>query len=179
MLGFILPGLRDLRTTLVSGVMWVLGIYLIAGNEVIGSPEKVHLTPRAQQIVDFAGHGGILAAFTVVCVLVGQMTSGIVESLFFEITVRNMRRRIRLGVDLPEPRDLLGLFRPASRKSMRRLRDHVDELTELDETERKEVLALSLDEILYISPRLLAANPGLYSEFDRVRGEAEFRDGII
>lgn len=78
MLAALLPGLREVRTALVSGYLW-LGtvILLVAAHSpsVLRPPYPV--SPGLRRIGELMGQGGVLAAFSIASLLCGQAAIGL------------------------------------------------------------------------------------------------------
>jgi len=186
-LASLLPGFREVRSALVAGYMWFCAAWLLwppAGPQLLERP--------AIELLDLFGTGGRLVAISVLCLLVGEVTSALVHGLFFQLSARYLRRLTpaNFGDRLS---GLLSPFRPVSRRGMNRVRgrvrreylQHQEETTSessprtVDEHEVDRLALAALHEVLFMSPRLIVAKPELYAEFSRVRGECVFRDAIL
>jgi hypothetical protein len=179
MIGYLLPGLRDLRSALTSGFMWVAAGYLLAAAAVPGSePVRITVSPDVQRLFALIGTGGALVVLTMACLIVGECATACVDRLWFRFSRGNLERRLKISVSQPEPRDLLSLFKPMSPRSMRRLEARISRDAAVAMTLKKACIDDSFRGILYISPRLLTVNFETYTEFDRVIGEGRFRDAV-
>jgi hypothetical protein len=179
MIGYLLPGFRDLRSALTSGFMWVAAEYLLVAASMPGSePVRITVSPDVQRLFAFIGTGGRLVTLTMACLIVGECATACVDRLWFRFSRRNLERRLKIGISLPEPRDLLSLFKPMTPRSMRRLEARISRDTAVAMTLKRACIDDSFREIFYISPRLLTFNFETYTEFDRVIGEGRFRDAV-
>ena len=190
MLASLLPGFRDVRSALVAGYLWFCAGWLLIGH--YHPPSASLLGKPAQDLLELFGTGGKLAAISVLCLLIGEVTGTVVQSVFFQLSVAYLRRLTPELLD-PRPRGPLTVFRPLSSRALSRVRDRIrlehrrhQDSTTSDATPRgddqHEVDRRTLDavrEVLYMSPRLIVAKPELYAEFSRVKGESEFRDAIL
>ena len=191
MLASLLPGYRDVRSALVAGYMWVIAAWLLvsyflppgAQADVVGKP--------ILQVLSVAGSAGSLVALSVLCLLIGEFTGSSTQALFFYLSKRYLEeltpQTAHDGLSGP-----IRVFRPMSARARRRVYNTTvkrvqKERAAANSAEPESVARLSpedvalaaLGEVLFLSPRLIVAKPELYSEFDRVRAESEFRDAIL
>ena len=190
MLASLLPGFRDVRSALVAGYMWFCAGWLLIGH--YRPPPAGLLGKPALELLELFGTGGKLAAISVLCLLIGEVTGTLVKSAFFGLSYTYLRRVTEDDLDRL-PGGPLGLFRPVSGRTLDRIRSRVrqhhhqrEEAAASDATprgiDRHEVDRIALDavrEVLHMSPRLIVAKPELYAEFTRIKGESEFRDAIL
>jgi len=185
-LASLLPGFREVRSALVAGYMWFCAGWLLIGH--YSPPPGGLLGKPALELLDLFGTGGRLAAISVLCLLIGEVTGSLVQGLFFQLSTAQVRR-----LDPANPRGSVGVFRPMSNRSITRIRGrilqdyrrHQEETTSeasprtVDQHEVDRLASAALNEILFMSPRLIVAKPELYAEFSRIKGESEFRDAIL
>ncbi len=75
MLGMVLPGVRHVRTPLVTGALYLLVLWMVLG------PTRLHLRTdkgseaerRLAAAADLAGHAGVLAALGLIALLIGSL----------------------------------------------------------------------------------------------------------
>lgn len=190
MLASLLPGFRDVRSALVAGYLWFCAGWLLIGH--YHPPSASLLGKPALELLELFGTGGRLAAISVLCLLIGEVTGTLVQSVFFQLSLAYLRQLTPEGLDR-WPRGPLLVFRPLSTRALVRVRDRIrldyrrrQESTTSDATprgeDRHEIDRLALaavHEVLFMSPRLIVAKPELYAEFSRIKGESEFRDAIF
>ncbi|SFW60368.1 hypothetical protein [Amycolatopsis australiensis] len=190
MLAALLPGFRDVRSALVAGYMWFCAGWLLVGH--YHPPPAGLLGKPALELLELFGTGGRLAAISVLCLLIGEVTGTLAQSVCFRLSVAYLRR---LAPDdlVRRPGGPLSVFRPLSTRALVRVRDRIrldyrrhQDSTTSDATprgdDRHEVDRLTLEtvhEVLFMSPRLIVAKPELYAEFSRIKGESEFRDALF
>ena len=193
MLASLLPGFRDVRSALVSGYMWVAAAWLIGAHiwPHLLTQDKLFGEPVIK-LLTILGSAGSLAALSLLCLIVGEFTSGSVQTLFFRFSKVYVQRLT------PEnfynaPRGWLRLFRPMSFQSMNRVyvrmqRAHAERMADSiadspsadnPSAPAEQVAIQALREVLYLSPRVIVAKPELYAEYDRVKAESTFRDAIL
>jgi len=113
-LAALLPGFRDVRSALVAGYMWFCAGWLLVGH--YHPPPADLLGKPARELLELFGTGGRLAAISVLCLLVGEVTGTLVQSVFFQISVAYLRRLTPDSVDR-WPGGPLSVFRPLSTRS--------------------------------------------------------------
>ena len=122
MLASLLPGFRDVRSALVAGYMWFCAGWLLIGHY---HPPSADLPGKpAQELLELFGTGGRLAAISVLCLLIGEVTGTLVQSAFFQLSVAYLRKVT------PEnlgrwPRGPLAAFRPLSTRALMRVRGRI------------------------------------------------------
>jgi hypothetical protein len=189
-LASLLPGFRDVRSALVAGYMWFCAGWLLIGH--YHPPAAGLLGKPALELLELFGTGGRLAAITVLCLLIGEVTGSVVRGLFGRLSFIYLRRLSPQDLDRL-PRGPLGAFRPVSTRAVARVRGRIrldyrqrQEDTTSDASphgiDQYEIDRLTIDalrEILHVSPRLIVAKPELYAEFSRMKAESGFRDSIL
>ncbi|GLY35608.1 hypothetical protein Amsp01_016320 [Amycolatopsis sp. NBRC 101858] len=190
MLASLLPGFRDVRSALVAGYMWFCAGWLLIGH--YRPPSAGLLAKPAVELLELFGTGGRLAAISVLCLLIGEVTGTLVQSAFFRLSLAYLRKLTSENL-AHRPRGLLSAFRPLSGRAIGRVRGRIrHELRQRQESTTSEATPRGVDqhdvdrvtigaltEVLYMSPRLIVAKPELYAEFSRIKGESEFRDAIL
>ena len=75
MLASLLPGLRDLRTPLAAGYLWMVGLWLLLHNKVPMSVAEAPAGPikSLYEIGSLLGQAVILAALSFIAYLLGSM----------------------------------------------------------------------------------------------------------
>jgi hypothetical protein len=170
--------------------MWFCAGWLLGDHFWTGPPGGLLKAP-AVQLLDLFGTGGKLAAISVLCLLLGELTSALVDAVFFSLSHRFLKRITPETLDQMASRPWI--FRPMSGRSMRRVRTrirqeyqrHQEETTSdnsprtIDEHEVDRLAIEALREVLFMSPRMIVAKPELYAEFSRIKAESQFRDAIL
>jgi hypothetical protein len=172
-LGILLPGVREIRASLVAGTLLLASAYLLLFDSADSVFAHDSVSPGLRSIYDLFGRTGLLVAGGVGAYLVGTVLS------------RLMNRRVRLWqVDLvprivassylsaPTKPRLLAVRAPFSRPSLAR----IVRLCQARGVPAGTVLG---EIVLSGGKRLLAANRDLYSDYDRLQSEAEFRLAIV
>ncbi|MEU0792229.1 hypothetical protein ABZ342_19355 [Amycolatopsis sp. NPDC005961] len=113
MLASLLPGFRDVRSALVAGYMWFCAGWLLIGH--YHPPQAGLLGKPALDLLELFGTGGRLAAISVLCLLIGEVTGTLVQSVFFQLSVAYLRRLTPERLD-PRPRGPLTVFLDAVRE---------------------------------------------------------------
>jgi hypothetical protein len=162
----VLPGLREIRAPLVAGYLWLLFIYLAVylppRDEITGIAE------RAVELGEAMTPVGIAVVLSFAAYLLGSFTQWVIGGAAGVVF-----RAISPGgrpVGLTDRGDAL-------------LDDLVSEqvadgtVTSVEEAER--LAAGIVDELDLLRTRLLSTDPALYSEVDRVNGEADLRLAVI
>ena len=137
MLAALLPGLREVRTALVSGYLW-LGtvILLVAANSPSALRPPYPVSPGLQRIGELMGQGGMLAAFSIASLLCGQAVVGLTSRGINTLNLRYVERTpleelLDLEADAgkmdPMTRDL---FRPFTSRAIWRVIAYVKTHTE-------------------------------------------------
>ncbi|MGK3200715.1 hypothetical protein [Amycolatopsis sp. MEPSY49] len=80
MLASLLPGFRDVRSALVAGYMWFCAGWLLIGH--YHPPSAGLLARPALELLELFGTGGRLAAISVLCLLIGEVTGSFVAVVF-------------------------------------------------------------------------------------------------
>jgi len=195
MLTALLPGFRDIRSALVAGYMWVSAAWLIGGHfwpQLLESDQFI--AAPAITLISVLGSAGSLIALSILCLLVGEFMSGIVFRLFFSLSRQYISAITPDNIE-SQPRGWRAIFKPLSSWAIRRVyyttrKSYAKRMTESAlevpppgvstlEDMGSQAGIRALREVLYLSPRLIVAKPELYVEFDRVKGESAFRDGIL
>ncbi|WP_410666463.1 hypothetical protein [Amycolatopsis sp. cmx-4-68] len=189
MLASLLPGFRDVRSALVAGYLWFCAGWLLIGH--YHPPSAGLLGKPALELLELFGTGGRLAAISVFCLLIGEVTGSVVAAMFGRLSHASLQRLTAADLD-HLPGGPLAVFRPVSGRTVERMRGRIrqehrqrQELIS-DATPRginpHEVDRIAIDavrEVLHVSPRLIVAKPELYAEFSRLKAESEFRDAIL
>jgi hypothetical protein len=178
MLTALLPGIRGIRSALVAGYMWFGAVWLLVLHfSPAGHPPM--LSEPIVRLVDFFGTGGKLVIISTLCLLVGEVTSNIVHSVFFNLANRSLTE-VTPETLAARRTGWRRMFFPMSRPSLYRLYRKILRERNGADTDAAEYLAIeAVREVLFIPPRLIVAKPELYNEYDRVKSESEFRDAIL
>ncbi len=193
MLASLLPGFRHIRSALVAGYMWVSAAWLISAHlwPILLKREAILGQPIVK-LLAILGSAGSLVALSVLCLVIGEFSGGLVQSLFFRFSKKYIQRITPENIQ-NAPHGWLWIFRPMSLRSISRVysmtqRVHAKRLADPvagpspsdgPPFSSEEVAIQALREVLFLSPRLIVAKPELYAEYDRIKAESEFRDSIL
>jgi hypothetical protein len=173
--------------------MWVFATWLI-GSLLWPNPlgrEAIFGQPIIK-LLAILGPVGSLVALSVLCLIVGEFTAGLIQSMFFGFSKKYIQRITTENIhDIPD--GWLRVFRPMSSRAIsrvysmaqrvqaKRLVDPIADppLSDSFSVSSEEVAIQALREVLFLSPRLIIAKPELYAEYDRIKAEGEFRDAIL
>ena len=170
MLASLLPGLRDVRTPLVVGYLWLTYLWVAVGENLPTTrPSGQGLVARLFDLAAVLPGSAPLAAVSFLAYVLGAMLTIPLEGY--------LGRRI-------SPPNLGGpLVRmiPAAREAWEtnyRYRDYLTEAAELAKVPFHDAGPLGVTDV-ELRTRLLVANQELYGEYDRLAAEAGFRLNLI
>ncbi|MDP9352350.1 MAG: hypothetical protein M3P51_12515, partial [Chloroflexota bacterium] len=178
MLASLLPGLRDVRTPLAVGYLWLVFLWIRFADKLPQSrPQGDGVVARLYRLGELGGPPATLAAVSFVAYLLGGLVTLRIDrgvgGLFLG--------RLRLSEEAARTNheyqqylltrqyllaDLSGRMRVTGRD-----RSELNELLETAETVRP-------DDTASLRPRLLVANQEMYGEYDRLAAEASFRINV-
>jgi hypothetical protein len=197
MLASLLPGLRDVRTPLTVGYLWLFTAWLVFGEHVPKSrPSGNGLVAQLFDLGGLLGKVAPIAALSFIAYLLGALLTIPVESRFISRLLTKIgnysidtrlttdeynRRQIDLAVEFAEQVRL-------SRETKQQLEISASDARALDrlginyqsaDAHGPDDLVLT-DSALYLRAndlraRLLIANQQMYGEYDRLAAEASFR----
>ncbi|MEV5240165.1 hypothetical protein AB0K89_13805 [Streptomyces cinnamoneus] len=192
MLASLLPGLREIRTPLVAGYIWLVTVWLAVERN-IPNRQQAHGHLRQLYILtDFFGKSIILTVITFLAYLLGTLLQVRALSVLRPILRYRVRRQKDIhGRDsleeLSSSRGLLGwrllLTGPASDTLTRYVHTRIQQAVpesagkwlRVESFRAKEILTSDLDQV---RTRLFAANADLYGESDRKASEADLRANV-
>lgn len=200
MLSTLLPGVRHLRASLVTGYLLLATAWLTFRERFIRADTTDELGQPLSELVQILGRAGLLAVITLIAYLLGSAYVTVARKAAGHITARATQARFQPNVDDWPRYKAWRPFTVNARKRLERLAqdttdsfsdtDKVSLLSELDDVARPGttpsdvVLQMALLrrlslEILYGGgKRLLVSRPELHTEYDRILSEAELRDGL-
>lgn len=181
MLTTILPGLRDLRTPLATGYLFLALLWMWFGSSIPEHAEATGLLLRIYETSEFLGVTSTLAALTFIAYIVGAVLSvkhvpngmfgsrDLRETRATEMSLNEKALSIILNLDAHDvPRDKLY-------PTLLRDQDGHRSGT-LDEQWLVERLAFRIRrEFKLLATRLHASSRELFDDYDRASSEAEFR----
>jgi hypothetical protein len=201
-LASILPGLRDIRTPLAAGYLWIVVVWLLFHDYIPKSVDEAQgAIGSLYQLGALLGGAAGLAAVSSAAYLVGSILVIRPERLGRLIQARGEREDKSLdgGRESPPPLPQrqqqlarfvdVGLMEFGNERTWFTVQDHVDVLGQMltrttyreeksyDEV-RQAYLQAVVDDYPAIAIRLQAKNRDLWETYDRHRAEAEFRLGI-
>ena len=171
MLASLLPGLREVRTPLTVGYLWLLVLWLWFADRVpTNRPDGDGLVPRIFDLLDILGPAAGLAALTFVAFLLGALltipTEGrLMQRLFQSVPTTSLDVRTTRDEYAEHVLDL----RHRAEESIRGLPPDQFDQADLDVARKSYAGASDLRQ------RLLVTNQELYGEYDRLEAECQFR----
>jgi len=199
MLPSVLSGVRDLRSALIVGYVWLIGLWLAVTN---GWPAVADLRGHASQgllfLADLFGQAGSVAAVTVAALVLGQLW---IASVNWAVTSLS-RRLIAAGEVSATQRWALYFFTPLTGRARDRLLRRTeasfaglgqaapgsptpdpastpDPAPTPDDAALQQRAALVFSESLLMAPRLIVAKPELYEEHKRLRQDADLLYSLL
>jgi hypothetical protein len=188
LLSGVLPGLRDLRTPLTAGYVWLLGIWLLfADVDPIRVPAE-NVAARFRPLERAYGPAALLVASTATAFVIGGLTSIDTDRLRL-----NPLERVTTFPYLRLMRALVfraGFNRTPSELEASRQRFRMYDLNRLAQffpqvvADRQSTVnglrvevwkATQRFDPSSLAVRLMLVNPGLWDQYDRMLAEAEFR----
>lgn len=171
MLASLLPGLRDVRTPITIGYLWLLIAWLMFADRFPTTrPEDDGLIARLYELSNFIGNASVLAAVSFTAYVLGAMITIPVEGKFARLLLRVADLPI-IGYDYRQGfEEVLGF----QRQLLRTYTAKASPMTTADEIPEPQVVEPEL-----LRPRLLASGKTeVYGEYDRLVAEAAFRLNI-
>jgi hypothetical protein len=171
----VLPGLRELRTPLVTGYLWLVVTWVVVSNQV----PRVRPTGAAQAALwdlgSMLGRPALIVGLTSIAYLVGALIELNPERLW-----RYGGRPKWITLLLGNGRILQAVRRPALSATTQRdiVRVVLGQAEEVDPQKREEVFVRILTQIRQLAIRLQAQHPELYEKYDRLLTEARLRFNI-
>lgn len=204
MLTSILPGLRDLRVPLASGLLWLVVIWLFVYPMIPTKDEASGFGAEVYELFGALGGAALLGAVTFVAYILGivfgklssltkfaagRLTSN-KEALSRASDVQASERATKLVSQLHEkgiPFELISNLlensdttEEAAHKLATLEKDMTHELrAEIAESDVQKLTDRMFTEIPLVAARLLAKNKDLFDRYDRADAEANFRYAVI
>ncbi|MFD8415498.1 hypothetical protein ACFV2Q_27675 [Streptomyces sp. NPDC059650] len=198
MLASLLPGIRELRTPLATGYLYLLTLFLLIGGRIPAKAEAPDALKRLYDIVEWMGKPAALAATTFVAYLVGSVLE--VRATTFRHRLRQPRARskqlnqVRMEHERRE-RWQLPTSHPEVDPVWREMavwillsKSTVDTLVrymfgrtgrlEVTISELLRAFVLLMNEFPQLRTRLYQADKDLYGDYDRLASEADFKVNI-
>ncbi|MGD9998209.1 MAG: hypothetical protein AB7L17_07205 [Ilumatobacteraceae bacterium] len=172
MLANFLPGLREVRTPLTVGYVWLIGLWIVAGDRLPASrPAGDGLVPRTFDLFDFTGTATLVALASLAAYLIGVLLTASADSRALLALLSLWRRQAFT------PKDSV------TNEYEGFVTKHVDGIYKADHRLGATAGSLDLQELaraanasnVDLRTRLLVANSEVFGEHDRLRAEAEFR----
>jgi hypothetical protein len=196
MLASLLPGLREIRTPLAVGYLWLIDIWLIFADKL--PPADNEVVRRIFELGELLGKGAIVVAVSFAAYLMGSIIElpvpgfrrnfAVLPSQQEQAQFVDDRRRSYWLVWLMPPRFWLTLLRrsvapPSFINASRELyfkqhnfpSEHGGAPTRFDLWATINAVVANRDDL---QTRLLVADRELYGEYDRLTAESEFRVNV-
>lgn len=175
MLASLLPGLRDVRTPLTVGYLYLLGGWLLAADRIprVRPPED-GLVSRLFDLSTILGPAAVVAALSFGAYVLGALLSVPIERGFGRLLLYRLSRRI--GVDARQTDSQLAKLLD---REVKRIEENSEGQPPAARDQlRKDVTRARRTSAAELRVRLLVANQEMYGEYDRLSAEAEFRLNI-
>lgn len=202
----VLPGFRELRTPLATGVLWLLTLWVALGDRIPSRAEATGFAKRVYDLAELVGRPGVGAVLIFTAYVVGSVVSFSANQLLREPTHNAWEPSNVLPDRWPvvQGRPVLMHYRSATvavgypafadtrlltRQAWADLQTHVstNPLLLWLESHRSErhrevaeriLLRYVLDELGQLGTRLHAKNSTLYADHDRLMAEADLRVNV-
>ncbi|MBY8878023.1 hypothetical protein [Actinacidiphila acidipaludis] len=180
MLSFLLPGLRELRTPLAAGYIWIANLWITIGGRLPSKDPGHGPLSAAWKFGQFLGKPALLVVLSFAAYLVGSFLE--IDPLrmwdhggrpAWLTRMRNLLRRVPLLSRLR--------FLPVSnqaRDDIARFSEGASASATANPVGAMEILTNIMREENQIATRLQARNIDLYNKYDRLLGESSFRINI-
>jgi hypothetical protein len=167
-LASLLPGLRQVRTPLAVGYIWLLILWYIFGDYALSEASR-NLFSGIFELSALLGKGAVLAAITFTAYLIGTITKLYSPTVLLR-TILSLRLQFSRGQI------------PALPESVWRAIWDLRERQGLTKTASKDEIKSVLEEALLqrhdLRTKLLISDKELFGEYDRLEAEAEFRANV-
>ncbi|MFJ9605280.1 hypothetical protein ACIRS1_02855 [Kitasatospora sp. NPDC101176] len=202
MLMNLLPGLRDLRTPLAAGYVWLVGLWFLLRDHAPARKGATGIALSAYKLIDIVGSPALLAAGSFVAYVVGSsvsITPGRLRKQIFTWGGLSLGRKIFRSVPLaqdmgpdepPLEVPLQGHVPPfVDHGSLYNLRGHLWEMAreaapEFYAGSAREDLGWEgteqdiIQNLSDVSMHLQIGKPELYQDYDRMASEASFKVNV-
>jgi hypothetical protein len=178
MLPSVLSGVRDLRSALIVGYIWLIGLWLaITSWWPTVADLRGHASAGLLVLADLFGQAGSVAAVTVAALVLGQVWIASVSSVVTGLA----RYRLRHSDLSPVPHWLLFCVTPLTHRAQARLlrRTEASFGSAPDPAALRDRTVLVFSESLLMAPRLIVAKPELYEEHKRLRQDADLLYALL
>jgi hypothetical protein len=171
----VLPGIRELRTPLATGYLWLLNVWLLFGEHLPHSRPGDDMLARLWDAGEYGGKAAQLIGLSFAAYLVGAFVE-VDPLLLWEhggrprwiTAIRNQFRRGRLN-------RIINVF-PISQRAQEDLLQFSEEEFDLRGEEHRTAMFRGITrEERQMATRLQAANADLFGRYDRLLSESSFR----
>ncbi|MEV0188274.1 hypothetical protein AB0I39_07030 [Kitasatospora purpeofusca] len=198
----LLPGLRELRTPLATGYIWLFAIWFLFRDQVPARPDASGIILSAYQLKDLIGLPAVLGACSFVAYIIGlaQVSPSALRDRLVRVpAMRGLLKDVPTRSLDVQP-DVFGEgeeFRaddngpppPVSHNSLRSLRTLVRDIAleadpdaglrlQLGDMDVERTVSNVLGDLRTLSLRLQVEKADLFQEFDRLASEATFRVNV-
>ncbi|MGX1135666.1 hypothetical protein RKD49_007856 [Streptomyces glaucescens] len=192
MLTSLLPGLRELRTPLAIGYLYLLSLFLLVGNQIPTKAEAQHPLDLLYGIVGWTGKPAALAVGTFAAYLVGSVLE--VHATTVNRTIRSFLEWGYRTAAREEPQEwgssaetveqtVEGLSRVTALQTELTglttntlIRYAVEKLDDVDEV--LPALAALVEDLPQLRTRLYREDKDLYGDYDRLTAAADFKVNV-
>lgn len=174
MLAQILPGIRHVRTPLVTGTLWLLTLWLWVGREWPTEEEAIGLWADLYKLAGSLGQPVVLAALGVTAYLVGARVQWLVERL--QDRIRKLARMLPWHWRRFASTERLS---PQVEVALNEVAERLPSGEGDDKEELRGRFRASLDlAVAEAKFRWPAEAPDLFQEYDRRESERDFSNGV-
>lgn len=178
-LGWILPGVRELRTPLAAGSLWVASLWIVLGDHLSGLGNE-DVVQRAKDLIAAAPDGLVLAVGVVLVYYFGVLIVDLPRAVAEALMRQEGLRRLVLGAQGGRPTHLgVRVARPDSQTRQLIGQALNDRLSHVSHYVRDSLPTwVVLDEFELAALQLSHDAPEQYQAYDRLRAEAHLKAGV-
>ncbi len=180
MLASFLPGLRDVRTPLTVGYMWLTISWMIFDDSIRESLGREHVAELVE-FGAFAGDAALFAAVSLIAYLVGSLVVLSPDNAVVRVLLVAVSTLLNVGTYKGDPTiSQYHKLVDVEYEKVKQIREGVVKNLSAGGSEAESAMLqiASQREVVNLRHRLLVANADLYGEYDRLTAEAEFRINI-
>ncbi|KIS27821.1 hypothetical protein TV39_08775 [Arthrobacter sp. SPG23] len=196
MLGF-LANLRDMKTSLSSGMILLLCLWLIFGNNLATIPADESLAGNLRRLSEYLGVAGTLAVITFGAYLLGMVvtsdqwfsriatTMGLKSNTVSEVSTDRFRAFLEdiidHALDRLSPIDVVDLVKAKSADAQRV--KHYEQGPAMHKAAKvataNHIVDYVLNDLSILAVQLHSAKDKTWEKYDKASTEADFRSGLI
>jgi len=168
MIASLLPGIRELRNPLAAGSLWIVVLWLSLREVIPSRGNAVGLVADVYNLIEQFGFPALIAVLAFCAYVLGVLLSALTNALLA------VAQRTYINL-FSERRDVQQLIEDAVTRAQKR-KSTADEINVA--MAKKTVGKSALEDERLLAIRLRSISSGVFDDYDRARGEAEFRFAI-